>query len=234
MANMKRVQADLITVFGATADLRSINGERAEELKTHYQQKQLAGATTYRRLKMARMFFDRAKGFKLIGENPFLNVRSKNSNPAERRHYVTTAETQLLIDNANPAWRIIIALARYAGLRCPSEVLSLKWENIDFAAGRMTVTSPKTEHHEGGGYRVASDLPVAPAAPGRRPRTRRGGRSLRRRRAAGRTLPRRPLRDRTAGRMRTCGRLSRRSSGGPGSSRGRSSFTTCGPVSKRT
>jgi hypothetical protein len=39
-------------------------------------------------------------------------------------------------------------------LRCPSEVLSLKWESIDFAAGRMTVDSPKTERLDGKAFRV--------------------------------------------------------------------------------
>ena len=42
-----------------------------------------------------------------------------------------------------------MALSRYGGLRCPSEVLSLRWQDVDWAAGRIVVTSPKTEHHPG-------------------------------------------------------------------------------------
>jgi len=30
----------------------------------------------------------------------------------------------------------------------------LRWEHVDFATNRMTVSSPKTEHHEGRAYRV--------------------------------------------------------------------------------
>lgn len=56
-------------------------------------------------------------------------------------------------------WQTIIALGRYGGLRCPSEVASLRWEDIDWDRGRMTVTSPKTEHHEGKETRV---LPIFP------------------------------------------------------------------------
>ena len=81
-------------------------------------------------------------------------MKSKNANPAENRRYIPLEDAHKLMAVANPTWRTIIALSRLAGLRCPSEVLMLKWENIDFAAGRMTVSSPKTEHHEGRAYRV--------------------------------------------------------------------------------
>src|SRR5207248_3733559 len=40
------------------------------------------------------------------------------------------------------------------GLRCPSEVLSLKWEHVNFGTARMTVPSCKTEHHPGKDYRT--------------------------------------------------------------------------------
>jgi len=49
----------------------------------------------------------------------------------------------------NLDWRLIVALSRYGGLRCPSEVLSLRLTDIDWAAGRILVTRPKTEHHPG-------------------------------------------------------------------------------------
>ncbi|CAN5624705.1 hypothetical protein BH11PLA2_BH11PLA2_40240 [soil metagenome] len=151
---LQQVQKDLITLYGPKANLRDIGPEQADNLRTHYQSKGLALATTYRRLKMARMFFARAKTFKLIAENPFAEVKSKNSTASERQHYITPADTEALLEQANPTWRTVIALARFAGLRCPSEVLSLRWENVDLAAGRMTVTSPKTSHLEGRAYRV--------------------------------------------------------------------------------
>jgi ribosomal protein S18 acetylase RimI-like enzyme len=49
--------------------------------------------------------------------------------------------------------------ARYGGLRCPSEVLSLRIQDVDLAGGRITVTSPKTEHYRGKGSRV---IPLFP------------------------------------------------------------------------
>ncbi len=149
-----RVVTDLTDFFGQSAELRKFTVAEAERFKEAYQKRELAHATVYRRLKMCKMLFDHARRLKLVTENPFTDVKGKNTNPAERRHYISPADTLKLIDHANPTWRTIIALARFAGLRCPSEVLSLKWADVNFATGRMTVPSPKTEHLEGKQYRV--------------------------------------------------------------------------------
>ncbi len=49
-------------------------------------------------------------------------------------------------------------LSRFAGLRCPSEHMGLRWQDIDWAGGRFTVTSPKTAHH-GKGSQVVPLFP---------------------------------------------------------------------------
>ncbi|MGV3609241.1 MAG: tyrosine-type recombinase/integrase [Planctomycetaceae bacterium] len=51
-------------------------------------------------------------------------------------------------------WRLLFGLSRFAGLRCPSEHLELRWADIDWARDRMIVRSPKTEHHDGRDCRV--------------------------------------------------------------------------------
>jgi hypothetical protein len=56
-------------------------------------------------------------------------------------------------------WRLIIVLARYGGLRTPSETLSLRWRDIYWDRKQMLVTAPKTEHHEGGASRL---IPIFP------------------------------------------------------------------------
>jgi len=53
---------------------------------------------------------------------------------------------------------MIFALCRWGGLRCPSEVLALKWEDISWKERRFTVTSSKTEHH-GKGVRIVPLFP---------------------------------------------------------------------------
>jgi len=44
-------------------------------------------------------------------------------------------------------------------LRCPSEVLRLTWQDIDFENNRFTVHASKTEHHEDGGIRTVPMFP---------------------------------------------------------------------------
>ena len=154
VVTIRRVVDDLCKVLGRDTDLRAVGPEQAEGFKSFYQGKKLAAATIHRRLKNARMLFGRAMTLKLISENPFVDVQAKNANPPERMQFISIADTEKLIAVSNPTWRTIIALARYGGLRCPSEVLMLRWENVDFATNRMTVSSPKTEHHEGRAYRV--------------------------------------------------------------------------------
>jgi integrase len=56
-------------------------------------------------------------------------------------------------------WRLLFALSRYGGLRCPSEHLNLTWPDVDWDRGRMRVHSPKTEHLEGGGDRWVPIFP---------------------------------------------------------------------------
>ncbi len=154
MITIRRVTTDLSAVLGANTPVRQVGTPEAEKFKRQYQEQGLAGATVYRRLKMCKMLFAHAVKLKLTAENPFADVKGKNANPAARRCYIPAADALRLIDKANPTWRVIVALARFAGLRCPSEVLSLRWADVDLAAGRMVVRSPKTEHLPGKESRV--------------------------------------------------------------------------------
>jgi integrase len=56
-------------------------------------------------------------------------------------------------------WRLLFALSRYGGLRCPSEHLALTWQDVDWDQGRIHVTCSKTEHHEG---RAERFVPIFP------------------------------------------------------------------------
>ncbi|CAN5569032.1 hypothetical protein BH11PLA2_BH11PLA2_36010 [soil metagenome] len=156
MVNLGTVANDLTGHFGPTADLRSITVEKADRFKTHYQTRKpkLSTNTVARRLRTVKMLFSHAVRWNLIPSNPFADVSASAVVPTERRHYVTVADTRKLLAVCNPTWRMIIALARFAGLRTPSETLSLKWSDVNFETNRITVPSPKTEHIEGKAYRV--------------------------------------------------------------------------------
>jgi integrase len=156
MSTIQTTTNDLIAFFGESTDLRAVTEERADEFKTHYQTRtpKLAAATVARRLRMVKMFFRDALRWKIIDANPFAGISSPSSASPDRQHYISEDDTDKLLAACNPTWRMIIALARLGGLRCPSEVLSLKWSDVNFETNRITATSPKTEHFEGRGYRV--------------------------------------------------------------------------------
>ena len=79
--------------------------------------------------------------------NSFAGCRHKATINLAERHYTTLEATQQIIEVANPDWKLILAMVSLAGLRFPSEVLSLEWRNIDWNHGRMTVTSPRNKCH---------------------------------------------------------------------------------------
>jgi integrase len=161
VTNLVTVRNDVVNFFKADTDLRDITEQRADDFRTHYltRKPKLAAATVARRLKTVRLFFKHAMRMKLISVNPFADVTAAGGLPADRQHYITAEDTAKLLTAANPIWRIVIALTRFAGLRNPSEVLSLKWEHVNFETNRMTVPSPKTEHHPGKAYRTVPLFP---------------------------------------------------------------------------
>jgi len=101
-----------------------------------------------------------ARKHRLIEANPFDDVRTKAPATSDRQRFVSPEETSALLE-ACPSidWRLIVGLSRYGGLRCPSEVLSLRWQDVDWERSRLRVTSPKTEHHPGKDTRV---IPLFP------------------------------------------------------------------------
>jgi integrase len=144
-----QVVRNLLDHFGADRDLAQVTEADAEDFKMFLVGQKLAPTTVSKRLQFARMFFKAAKKRKLIADNPFAEVSAKAVMRQDRQRFITREETDRLLAVCNPTWRIIVALARYGGLRCPSEVLSLRWQDVDWAAGRIVVTSPKTAHHVG-------------------------------------------------------------------------------------
>ena len=78
----------------------------------------------------------------------------------DRFYFVTRAEADKVLEACQSIeWRLLFALSRFGGLRCPSEHLALRWGDSIGSRGGCKVTSPKTEHHEGGGSRF---LPLFP------------------------------------------------------------------------
>jgi integrase len=123
----------------------------------------LAEDTVRRTCGVAKQFFGDAVDRKLIDVNPFDHrdvPTATGAGDGARKVFITQGVAdQVLAILPDAQWRLMFALARYGGLRCPSEVLTLKWGDVDFEAGRIVVRSPKTEHHDGGDRRVVPMFP---------------------------------------------------------------------------
>ena len=145
--------------FGGNCELSTINAGNAEDFKMHLISLGLAKPTIHKRLQNARMFFHSAVKQKLIAENPFADIKHAPTMDPGRQYFVTHQEISQLLAVCDPTWRTIVSLSRFGGLRCPSEVLSLRWQDINFDTERILVLSPKTEHLPGKASRVMPMFP---------------------------------------------------------------------------
>ena len=157
----------LLLFFGKDKDLAAITAGEADDFREWLgkdagkSKKALAENTIRRQCSRAKQIFRNALRRRLISENPFADMRGiqVTGNP-ERQAFIHRPVIMQLIDACpNAEWRLLVALARFAGLRIPSEIRFLKWSHIDWAKGRMLVTSPKTERHPGGESRYVPIFP---------------------------------------------------------------------------
>lgn len=97
----------------------------------------------------AKQLFEFAIDCQYIKTNPFRKLKS-SALAGDRTRYVTPEETKLLLDACeDEGMRVFIALARYAGLRTPSETHAIEWSNVDWETNSLTVPCKKTRRFKG-------------------------------------------------------------------------------------
>ena len=117
----------------------------------------LSRATVAKRTNIAKAIFSKAKVWKLLTTSPFEHMKSGSQSNPERAHYISKADTQKLLDACpNIQWQALIGVARYAGLRCPSEMRELRWSDLTWEQKSLTVRSPKTEANPNHAVRIVS------------------------------------------------------------------------------
>jgi integrase len=151
--NLEQCRTRLIAFRGTNRLLRSISPGDADNwllwLKERY-----ADGTTGRAVKRAKQFFRAAVRSKLIPSNPFEDVKPPSMVNESRKRFIDRPTIERVLQACPDAeWRLIVALCRFGGIRCPSELLPLTWNDVNWERSRFFVRSPKTEHHEGGAGR---------------------------------------------------------------------------------
>ena len=163
----------LLACFGPDKPLADVTPADADDFRRFLAKGGRRGRgrnTVNRHVGRAVQFFNHAKRKRLILENPFAEQDTAVRPNEDRDHFVTPDECgRVLAALPSAEWRAVFALARFGGLRVPSELAPLRWRDVrwpdQFAddprdrAGWLRVTSPKTEHHPGGGSRAVPLFP---------------------------------------------------------------------------
>lgn len=160
VVNLKRARRELVQHFGQSRPMQSVTAGDADGFRLALLRKGLGENTVRRMCGRARQFFHAAIRKELITRNPFEGMKCTVGANPERSYFLSREDSQKVLAACPDAeWRLLFALSRYGGLRCPSEHLALRWGDVDWEHNRMTVRSPKTEHHEGKASRAVPIFP---------------------------------------------------------------------------
>jgi len=165
LENMKQVRQWLVKHFGESHDMREIRPKDADDWRAFMLKEGLGENTIRRHIGRARQLWKAAIRREIVrGANPFEGMDS-TVGAGEREPVFITRDTATKELDACPdaQWRLMFALGRYGGLRCPSEHLALKWSDINWGdaekPGTIRVPSSKTEHIKGKEFRI---IPLFP------------------------------------------------------------------------
>ena len=167
----------LVVFFGPDAKIESITAEGADAWRVWVandkqgsgrrkkrrttEDNRLAAPTVAKRVSVAKQVFRCAVRWEWLKKSPFEALRPGSQANPTRAHYVPLETIRDVLD-ACPSveWKLVIGLARFSGLRCPTEIGELRWGDVNWAKGRLTVRAKKTEHH--GADHAVRVVPICP------------------------------------------------------------------------
>ncbi len=161
----RRVRNHLVGYFGEARGLRDITpADAAAWAAWMVGERGLARNTARKSASVAKQLGRSALRGRLVEVNPFADMTGTVTGNPDRYAFIDRGTIARVLDACpDPQWRLLVALARFGGLRIPSEAFALKWGDIDWGGpdspGRFTVHSSKTEHHEGKASRVVPIFP---------------------------------------------------------------------------
>ena len=159
LRKLEQTKEKLLAHFGSTKALRAITLDQAADWRQWLLAQEISEATARQHCRNAKTIFNEAVERGLIAQSPVHKLKS-GVIAAVNDRYVTSEEAEKILA-ACPTlqWRLLFGLARFAGLRTPSETHLLTWGDVDWERCRLTVRSPKTEHFAGKDQRI---VPLTP------------------------------------------------------------------------
>lgn len=112
---------------------------RTAEIEQWLRRMNCAAKTRHHRKALMHALFNAAIRWELSTHNPVSLVRVKGGSKRRRRpQLISLEEFRCVLDHLAAPYRQMVLLAALLGLRA-SEVVALKWRDIDFAAGTLLV-----------------------------------------------------------------------------------------------
>lgn len=108
----------------------------------------LAKSTANLAATVANALINYAIDAEMLHRNPFKSV-PKGACKGDNAFVSEADSLKVLAAMKGTEEKLIFALARWGGLRMPSEPMGLRWCDIDWEGRKFLVHSPKTERHEG-------------------------------------------------------------------------------------
>lgn len=157
----RQTRRNLLGYFGAEKGLHTITPADADAWAAWLKTDQKLGENSIRkRSQHARRLLRVAIRRKLITEDPFAGLVGTVVSTPERQHFIPREAVDALLDQCHgPEYRLLLVFARYMGVRIPSEIVPLKWSDVDWEKQRIVITSPKTKRHKGKGTRICPIFP---------------------------------------------------------------------------
>jgi integrase len=120
-----------------------------------------AAVSANRELALLKTLFNRCIAWRTYsGTNPVKEVKLLKE-PKGKLRYLDHEEETKLLGHAREPLRTIILVGIYAGLRIQAEALTLKWEDVDFRRGLLTVRAAYAKSGEGRAVNLNSILKAA-------------------------------------------------------------------------
>ena len=139
--------------FKPGTDIASITPADMDDFIKAVYKSGIAKTTASRRIQTVQSIFRRAARQKWIAREEFYDMfenvpRQTRTNP-KRQHWVAVEIVEKAIEHAkNNEQRLLFALGRWGGIRMPSELLEIRWDDIDRESEKILIRSPKQINHE--------------------------------------------------------------------------------------
>jgi integrase len=146
--NYRQVGRILCRQFGVNTTMDAITTEDSESFLSSLR-KRYAPATVARLTKFFKQFWKVAIRAGFTTTNPFEEFVAGSCSNHDRIQFVPRdAIDRIMAACPDVEWQAIVALARFGGLRIPSELSQLRWDDVQWTQRRIVVNSSKTGRRE--------------------------------------------------------------------------------------